>query len=201
MSDTTQLFVLAGLWTIGALVAAYVILKWPVKIAVVALLVGIPFWELPYGYYNFRTLCEKEAKLQTFQKVAPQDSICVENLDSVLFESFSEAGFSRIEVLGGSDDRERDAKSGRVFAGTNQGIKSPYCLVFVNNISLPWGILRHDSLVRRANDSSIAARQSQFHWAGMWWQELARPVLGRGGRCFDDPAQSIRAIRYGLDKR
>jgi hypothetical protein len=195
MSDTAELFTLAGIWTLGALFVAYFIPKWPAKIAAVAFLVGIPFWELPYGYYNFRQLCVEEAKFQVFEEITPQDGICVENLDAGLYKNLSNAGFVRIEVMGSTDDLQRDNQSGRVFFSKNQKAESKYCLQFIGNIPLPWRILRHDLLVTNSSDRRVVGRQSRFIWAGMWWQERASPVFGSGGSCFDDPSRAIRYVR------
>jgi hypothetical protein len=159
--------------------------------------VGVPFWELPYGYYNFQKLCLAEAKLLKFDEVLPQDEICVENLDSVLYSELIKNQFSRIEVLRTTDDGQRDKSSGRVFLTKREDARSQYCLRFVGNISQPWRIVRHDQLIERVRDNHLVARQSRFHWAGMWWQQLAAPILGRGGRCFDDPYRSIRFVRTG----
>ena len=113
MSDTAQLFIFAGLWTVGALVLAHFIPKWPAKIAAVALLVGIPFWELPYGYYNFRIQCGELAHLKLLEKIDPQDSVCVDFLDSLFFFNLTKVGFSRIELMGGVLRFFRDQQSNR----------------------------------------------------------------------------------------
>src|SRR5437899_2096935 len=115
MSDTAYLFIVAGIWSLIALAIVYFIPKWPVKFAVFALLVGIPFWELPYGYFNFQRACDEQVKWRTFEAIQPQESLCVENLDAGLYVALTNVGFTRIEVMGGSDDRKRDQESGRVF--------------------------------------------------------------------------------------
>ena len=67
MSDTEQLFVLAGVWVAIAAVIARFISGWPARIVVFTLLVGIPFWELPYGYYNFRELCKSKRSCRSLR--------------------------------------------------------------------------------------------------------------------------------------
>lgn len=197
MSDTEQLFLMAAIWALIAAVIARFIPNWPGRIAFLVIAVGIPFWELPYGYYNFKKLCSEQGTLQVLEKIAPQDSVCVSDLDAGLYSGFIRAGFSRIEVTGRSDDPRRDTVGGRVFQTKKQDVKSRYCIGFRANIALPWRILRHDVLIVRAEDERVAARQSQFHWSGMWWQEQAHPVLGRGGVCFDDPQRPNLALRNG----
>lgn len=197
MSDTEQLFVLAGVWVAIAAVIARFISGWPARIVVFTLLVGIPFWELPYGYYNFRELCKEQAKLQVFERIPPQDSICVGDLDSLLYARLVQAGFTRIEVNGGSDDPRRDKESGRVFATKRELLGSSFCIAFESNIHLPWGLLRHDVMIVRASDNRVVARQSRFNWSGMWWQQQAKPVLGRGGTCSGEPNRPLLALRIG----
>ena len=197
MSDTEQLFVVAAVWALIAAAIARFIPNWPARIAFFALAVGIPFWELPYGYYNFRKLCDEQGKLQVFEKILPQDSVCVGDLDSGLYVGLIRAGFTRIEVTGRSDDPARDSSSGRVFRTKKQDVESTYCYVFQVNSPVPWRLSRNDVLIERANDNRVIARQSQFLWAGMWWQEKARPVLGRGGMCFEDPQRPNLVLRGG----
>jgi hypothetical protein len=197
MSDTAQLFILAGVWTLISFFVASRIANWPARIVALVLLVGIPFWELPFGYYYFRELCKNEAKLLVFEAIIPQDSVCVENLDSGLYSNLVKAGFPRIEVSGSSDDQKRDAASGRVFRVRVEDGKSRYCLHSQSNVTLPWRVLRHDTVVASINDGHAIARQSRFHWSGMWWQQAAQPILGRGGRCFDDPTRLMRFVRTG----
>ena len=44
--------------------------------AIVALVaLYLPFWDVPYGYYNFRALCSEEGELHVLRKVSPQTSI------------------------------------------------------------------------------------------------------------------------------
>ncbi len=199
MSQTEELFLLAGIWTLVAVFIARLISGWPGRIAFLVVAVGLPFWELPYGFYNFQRLCNAEARLLVFDKFPPQDSICIEDLDSGLYWGLTNAGFKRIEVTGRSDDIGRDTSSGRVVRIARPDIKSGYCLVSKANQPLPWRMNRHDVLITRVGDDRIVARQSRFSWAGMWWQEQLRPVLGSGGSCFEDPKRPGLALRSGTN--
>ncbi len=199
MNDTEQLFLVAAVWTLIAAGIARLIPNWPGRIAFVAIAVGLPFWELPYGYYNFRNLCEKQGRLQIFEKIAPQESVCIGDLDSGVYWGLIRAGFSRIELTGRSDDPNRDQRSGKVFRSKRQEVKSEYCYAGSTNNPLPWRVLRTDVLVVRARDEKIAVRQSQFQWDGMWWQAQASPILGRGGVCFEDPKLVTVALRGGTN--
>lgn len=198
MSDTEQLFIFAGAWTAAALFIAYFIPRWPAKVAAVALIVGIPFWELPYGYYNFGLQCGELARLRLLERLEPQDSVCIDTLDSLLFANLTRAGFSRIELLGGSDDPARDQASGKVTSVVKrEDLQSRFCLEFRNNVRMPRHLSRSETLIVRAKNRSVVAQQYAIYWSGLWWQRMTSPILGRGGQCFEDPMKPILAIRRG----
>jgi len=197
MNDTEQLFVAAAIWALIAAAIARFIPNWPGRIAFFAIAVGIPFWELPYGYYNFQKLCRDETNLKVFEKVPPQDSVCIEYFDLGLYRQLVQAGFTRIEVTGRSDNAKEYAANGRVVLASRNQAKSSYCIVFENNISLPWRVLRADILIDGARDKRVIARQSEFFWTGMWWQEQANPVLGRGGVCSKESNDAALALHRG----
>jgi len=197
MNDTDQLFVVAAVWALIAAVIARFIPNWPGRIAFFAIAVGLPFWELPYGYYNFQKLCREETPLKVIEKVLPQDSVCVEYFDLGLYRQLVQAGFSRIEIVGRSDSAKEYAANGRVVLTNRQQAKSSYCISFENNISLPWRVLRADTMIERSHDRRIAARQSRIRWDGAWWQQAASPVLGIGGMCSGSLSTPILALRQG----
>jgi len=193
MSDTTQLFILAGFWTMAAAVLVYFIPKWPVRIVVFVLVVGVPFWELPFGYYNFLKLCKEDGGLRVFQSISPQKTICAAYPFDFSAQSLLRFGFERVEAKTRTGEIVRYARNSR--EGDSQGksnkIESEFCVTFANNIFLPSHVIRHDFLITRASDGSVVARHSVFDWFGMWWQAAASPILGRGGECRDDPVQAV----------
>ncbi len=201
MSDTEQLFILAGFWTAGALVLASFVPKWPAKIATVVMLVVIPFWELPYGARNFAEVCRLEGGLHVLTPVSPQNIICADYPFDSSAASLARFGFDAVESRASNGEIA-------IFAGRSQPLKrvettlrSEYCVTFVNGIQLPWRLLRHDFVVKRVADGVIVARHSVFDWRGMWWQEAASPVLGRGGQCREDPIEPVMAmLRAGSRK-
>ena len=198
MSDTAQLFILAAVWTVVSIFLARLVPNWGGRIALFAVLVGVPFWELPYGYYAFHRLCGEQANLQIFERFPPQENICVDDLHSNLFSKLVKYGFTRIEVTGRSDDPQRYVASGKVyFPKLRTEVESQYCLDFVSNFPLPHRILRGATLVKRSRDGQVALRQDHFFWSGLWWQDAASPLLGRGGTCFGDPDLPIKTLRAG----
>jgi hypothetical protein len=199
MNDTEQLFLVAAVWALIAAAIARFIPNWPGRIAFFAIAVGLPFWELPYGYYNFRELCRDETDLKISEKFPPQDSVCIEYFDLGLYRQLVEAGFSRIEITGRSDNAKEIAASGRVFLVNREQAKSSYCIAFQPNISLPFRILRSDTLVVHATDNRLIARQSRIRWDGTWWQKAASPIFGIGGVCFRPLSAPIMALRQGAN--
>ena len=194
MSDTEQLFILAGFWTAGAVVLAYFIPKWPAKVAAVALLVGIPFWELPYGYYNFHRLCSHDGGLRVFESILPQKSICADYPLDYSAKDLLRFGFESVEARNKTGEVTRIVATGATLQDSSKKLVSALCVTFVNNGHLPWRVLRHDFLVIRATDNALVARHSVFDWFGMWWQEAASPMLGRGGICREDPIQPVMTM-------
>ena len=95
MSDTEQLFIVAGIWSLISLFIARFISGWPARIAVFALLVGVPFWELPYGYFNFLSKCREETHVLVFKAISPQQNICVETLESTAYSGGGEIHLQR----------------------------------------------------------------------------------------------------------
>ncbi|HTP62988.1 MAG TPA: hypothetical protein VMJ14_12990, partial [Burkholderiales bacterium] len=73
MSDTEQLFIVAAVWTVVAAMVARLGPGWWGKGAFFAALLVVPFWELPYGYFNFQKLCAEDANLKVIDKIFPQD--------------------------------------------------------------------------------------------------------------------------------
>jgi hypothetical protein len=192
MNDTEQLFLMAVIWALIAAVVARFIPNWPGRIAFFTIAVAIPFWELPYGYYNFQRLCDEETKLRVFEKIPPQDSVCIAYFDLGLYTLLNQAGFRRIEVTGRSDNA-----NDRVFLTSREQARSSYCISFKSNIGLDWRMWRGDTSIHRAGDDRLIAMQSRFRWDGMWWQQQARPVMGIGGVCSGDLNAPILALRRG----
>jgi hypothetical protein len=203
MSDTTQLFILAGIWTLAAAILVYFIRNWPARIFVFALLVGVPFWELPYGYYNFHTSCDAGSRVQILESIPPQAGVCVDYPFEDAVEIVLKAGFARVEARGklGAVREYVAVPTKEHPGGRREQVTTDYCISSVLNIREPWSILRHDHVVRRVVDDHVVARQSSFMWEGMWWQKAASPVMGRGGDCSNPMVQLFDAVKLGATQQ
>ena len=199
MSDTEQLFVVAAVWVVIAAMLARLIPGWWGKGVFFAALVAVPLWELPYGYFNFQRLCTENANLKVVDKILPQDSVCIEHFDLNLYMALSNAGFARVELTDHTKVGKSYLNDGRLVLANRENPQSVYCLTFENNIHMPWRILRSDTSIRKARDGSIVGLLSGFYWIGMWWQERARPLLGRGGVCSRAWDAPIRVLREGTN--
>ena len=201
MNDTEQLFILAAIWALIAAYIARIVPKWSKsgRVAFFVVAVGLPFWELPYGYYNFQRLCREETRLQVLEKIMPQEIACADYPYATLHKVLLSSGFRTVETGGKTGEIRRFAarSDGGIEESIQQRLESNYCLSFQNNIRLAWRVLRHDQLITRVSDRKIAASQSRFSWLGMWWQEVLQPILGRGGECADVKNRSISALRDG----
>lgn len=193
MSDTEQLFLLAGIWTLIAVVFARFIPNWPGRIAFLAIAVGLPFWELPYGYYNLQELCRTQGALKVFEPIMPQESICVDYPFETAASSMLKRGFKKVESRDkkGGVVGHRNVKAADIESLVAERVTSEYCVTYSFVRGLPWRAMRNEFVVVRNSDQRLVARHSDFVWFGMWWQEAALPFFGRGGECRHDGIGSI----------
>jgi hypothetical protein len=199
MSETAELFILAGIWTFVVVLTARTIKNWPARVVVFAFLLGIPFWEMPFGFYNFVRLCRDDARLRVVEKFPPQERVCAAYPDTSLHRELLAAGFPFVETKGAAGEvRSFFLKDGTAHEVAQSAITSTYCLTFVNNIRMPMRVLRHEVQIVRVSGGDVVARQSRFSWLGMWWQEATSPILGNGGTCAPDPRSPILALRNGV---
>jgi hypothetical protein len=190
MSDTEQLFIVAAVWAIAAAFLAYFVRNWGGRIALFAVLVGVPFWELPYGYLNFKRLCDEQGGLRVLEGISPQEKVCVSYPFETSAGRLLAAGFGIVEA--------RD-KNGRVtvlrndqLASEAPKLSSNYCVTQQFVPGLPWGIQRNEYVIIAQANDRVVARHSDFVWFGLWWQQITAPLLGRGGECrHNEPVNSI----------
>lgn len=203
MNDTEQLFLVAAVWALIAAAIARFIPNWPGRIAFFAIAVGLPFWELPYGLYNFQKLCRDEGKLRVFEDIAPQKTICADYPFDASAKTLHRFGFANVEARSKAGEVTQFAGTASevILQGKTRNVTGNYCVTFVNNNHLPWRVNRHDFLIVRVKDGAVVARHSVFDWIGMWWQQMASPVLGRGGECREDPIKPVMAALLMGSKR
>lgn len=196
MNDTEQLFLVAIVWALIAAAIARFIPNWPGRIAFFTIAVAIPFWELPYGYYNFQKLCREEGGLKVLEKIAPQEDVCADFPFDISGKDLLKFGFSSVEARTNTGDvHSFFAQPAATPPESSVGhTVSNYCVTFVNNNHLPWGVIRHDFLITHVDSGRIAAKHSVFDWFGMWWQQQAAPMLGRGGACRENPIPPIVSV-------
>jgi hypothetical protein len=199
MNDTEQLFLVAAVWTLIAAAITRFIPNWPGRIAFFTIAVGLPFWELPYGYYNFGKLCKEQGGLKTFELIPPQNVVCVAYPFESGASAMLKAGFDVVEARdkSGSVNRISRASAGDFQSTKLNRVTSDYCVTYAFVRGLPWRIMRNEMTISRENDQRVVARHSDFIWFGMWWQEAATPVLGRGGECRHDAVPPISAALIG----
>jgi hypothetical protein len=193
MNDTEQLFVAAAVWALIAAVIARFIPNWPGRIAFFALAIGIPFWELPYGYFNFQRLCREEGSLRVFEPIAAQREICADYPYETAALAMLKIGFVTVEARdkNGSVRKYSKGSSGDIEKVTIERVSSEYCVTNAFVRGLPWRTMRNEIVIVRERDRQVVARNSDFVWFGMWWQEATVPILGRGGECRHDGIGAI----------
>lgn len=199
MSQTHELFTMAAIWTLIAIVIAYFIKNWPGRIAFLAIAVGVPFWELPYGYYNFQKLCKEQGGLKVFEPIPPQHIVCVTHPFDSGAPALLGVGFGIVEARdkSGSVNKISRASSGELVSMKLGQVTSDYCITYAFVRGLPWRIQRNEMTVSREKDRRLVARHSEFVWFGMWWQDAAAPMLGRGGECRRDAVAPISSALLG----
>jgi hypothetical protein len=185
MSPTENLLWMAAIWTAIAAGVAYFFPNWVMRIVFVLAAVAIPFWEFPYGYYNFQRLCAEELGVKIFEPISPQKSICREVHRDSYVEQWLAPGMDFVEARDrqGNVTRLERGKGPVVLRSKTDALASEYCVGsdWINN--LPWGINRHEYWIRKNSSQAVVARlTSQIHWSGMSWQKSTR-AFGSGGSC------------------
>jgi hypothetical protein len=156
------------------------------KAGVALVAIYLPFWDVPYGYYNFHTLCADEGGVHVSAKVSPQTSVYLDR-SSLRTEQerarMFARGFSLIEMHSPDGSSMSFSKSS---AGQSQGdsISAPtstYGIRAEMNKRMPWGVVRHDQVLFVRESNQFVARNSEFAWR-IWLRDkvLAFP----GGEIF-----------------
>jgi len=159
------------------------------KAAVAVLAVYLPFWDVPYGYYNFQKLCADEGGLRVLGKVSPQSSVF---LDSSSLRTEQERdkmlgrGFRFIEMQFHDGSSISYSKSS---GGPNQSVRvsSPVSIYGIRtemNKRLPWGIVRHDQVLYVRASNQVVAHNSQFAWR-IWLRDKVLALPGGQIHCQD----------------
>jgi hypothetical protein len=159
------------------------------KAAVALVAIYLPFWDVPYGYYNFRTLCAEEGGLRVMGKVAPQPSVLLDS-SSLRTEQEREKmlgrGFRFVEMQFHDGSSISYSKSS---AGPNQSVRvsspvSVYGIRTEMNRRMPWGIVRHDQVLYVRATNQIVARNAQVAWR-IWLRDKVLGLPGGQIHCQD----------------
>src|SRR5438270_54322 len=113
--------------------------KWAKGLAVFVAL-GIPFWDLPFGYYNFHSHCMTEGGIQQYAPISPQKSLFFPQATGVRPEQLFNLGVEVVEF------RSPKRNSFLRYTRSDRGIEkhetaestSAVRIVTNYNFELPW---------------------------------------------------------------
>lgn len=170
------------------------------KVSVALVAVGIPTWDVPFEYYNFRTKCQDEGGLRVFHRLEPQEAILVDRSFPATVDDLAGLGFDRIETLGrDAQVYVHDLPNGK--RAPARKIEASTAKVRIRADSarrVGWHLTRYDYFAEEIQSRRIIARHSAFIWAGGWVMALASPFLGIGAECsYGQVVTFTRALRFG----
>lgn len=164
--------------------------------AIVALIaLYLPFWDVPYGYYNFRTLCAEEGGVKVFEKVPSQDSIYLDKSVLGAVSYMFKQGYRIVE------EQDRSGQIGRWLASDpgrrevvdKASLISTYGMRSELFKRQPWGVSRSDRLIYILQTESIVIRSTYFSWQ-TWISSLGVPGLGYLHYCPEGISRTTPAV-------
>jgi hypothetical protein len=180
-----------GLIVIGA-IAVYIAAAWLIisktgtpigRVAVGLLAIAIPFWEFPIGYWNLLRQCKNEGGNHISKDFQPSPSIALDFTFHQRPRELMTLGFHIVEYSSG-DKFTRFTRNGD---GMTESIhdSSISQLTYRREIvkELPWNLDRYDDVIVRKKDGATVARQTDFRWRGMWWEDALNARVTPGTRC------------------
>ena len=157
--------------------------KWAKGLAILVAL-AIPFWDLPFGYYNYREHCANDGGLHLRQQFSPVTSILIDPSTGYTADQLLRRGFKIVEVNEASQKITRYVVEGNGIKSENtEKITSSVRIRTHRNQVLPWNVVRHDVVVSLVNGDNVLVTHSGFHWRGVWWQVVGAPMFGTGPFC------------------
>jgi hypothetical protein len=164
------------------------------KIAAIAVALAIPFWDLPFGYFNFYRHCSQEGGVHVGVNIPPATSILVDSSSRYTPNEILRFGFKVVEYEAPGEivryTRESKGLTKSIHATPMSNIK----IKFAGHKNLPWNLIRSDYVVTRLDNEQIVASQTDFQWRGMWWQVSAAPLLGYGSQCLGEKDKPMLAL-------
>ena len=192
---------MVGLATL-ALIVAYVAVCWLIvkqfrsglrRVLAGIVAIAIPFWDLPFGYLNFKEHCSRDGGLHVVQKIAPQRAICTEpsfrNSPQILLRK----GFEVVEFRDKQKTvRYQNSTAGGLEASTVPTLVSAYCLSVGKNVPVKWNTVQRDVVARDVASGAVVARYTAFSWHGGWWKPATMP--SEGERCFEASGDELLTV-------
>ena len=164
------------------------------KISAVAIALLIPFWDLPFGYLNFRHHCAELGGLHVEAKLGAAEAILVDPDLAYTPDQLQGYGFKIIEYGKLGQIARFTASTKGLIKSIHEAPVSSLKVHFIANQRLPWNLVRRDFLVSHIKTGQVVARHTDFLWRGLWWQIQAAPLLGNGGRCHVPKDNAVLAV-------
>jgi len=166
------------------------------KIAAIVVALAIPFWDLPFGYFNFYRHCSQEGGIHLSKELPPSSAILVDSSSGYTPNQVLRFGFKAVEYEASGQIIRYVRESQDIVKSTHAAPISALRVIFAGHKILPWNLTRTDYVVTRLDNGQVVASQTDFQWRGMWWQVASAPLLGDGGRCrrpSDEPMLAVIA--------
>ncbi len=148
------------------------------KIAAIVVALAIPFWDLPFGYFNFYHHCSQDGGLHISKDLPALNAILIDPSVGYRPEDVLRFGFKTVEYANSSETIRYTADASGLSKSIHSAPISPIKIQYSGNQMLPWNLIRSDYIVSRVDNGQVIARQTDFKWRGLWWQVSAAPLLG-----------------------
>lgn len=177
------------------------------KLAVAAVFILIPTWDIIPGKIALDHYCDKEGGIKIYRSVEGVEGFL--SLDGRAYEDyFKRHGYKYVEIA----KEKRDPRTGkaigteyaRVTLGedgrlTNEKLEKPasrYAEKLIGNYEIiPWlGIAGFADSIIDLQTNEVIGEYREIGWRGNWIQRYASPILGGGDSCREpgNPYEKLR---------
>jgi hypothetical protein len=137
------------------------------RIAIIAIAIAVPFWDMPIGYFTFQNYCDQDGGFHKFSEPG--------NSKSVYFtyypgrpERFLQAGIETIEYdRAGVIRRVARSPSGEIISADVARPTSQLRVHLPLEERLPWNVYRQEQVLEQISGAMIARARS-YSWSGGW---------------------------------